>query len=286
MATDDSRRGKDSPGRLYVVATPIGNLSDITLRAVEILKSVPIVACEDTRRSRTLLAHVGASPQLLTLHDHNETAASAGLVERLSLGEDAALICDAGTPLVCDPGFELVRLAWRSGIVVTPVPGASAVTAAIAASPIPVNRFRFEGFLPAKPARRREALARLLASDVAVVFFEAPHRLRDTLSDLVGLGGGSRRLLLGRELTKRYETMHCAKVVELLDTSTVLDRGEFVCILAPGAPASAPAFAEAVVAVLAADLPAGQAARLAARITGRPRRELYQRALSLRAARE
>lgn len=273
-----------------MVATPIGNLADITQRAADILKSVPIVACEDTRRSRVLLAHIGAAPdRLLALHDHNEAAASADLVERLRTGADIALISDAGTPLVSDPGFELVCLAWSAGIVVTPVPGACAVTAAIAAAPIPVNRFRFEGFLPAKASPRRRTLARLLASDIAVVFFEAPHRMRHALADLADLGARSRSLLVCRELTKRYETLRFATVGELLDSSMVLDRGELVCVLAPAptaATADAPATSDAVVDALAAELPAAQAARLAAKITKRPRSELYRRALSIQAAKE
>ena len=271
-------------GRLYVVATPIGNLADLAPRAVEILKSVPIVACEDTRRSRLLLAHVGAAPaRLVALHDHNEAAASRRVVAKLCAGDDVALICDAGTPLVSDPGFELLRQAWRAGVPVTPLPGPSAVTAALSVSPIAVQRFRFEGFLPAKAAARRRTLQRALAADVAVVFFEAPHRLRDTLADLEALGGGTRQLLVCRELTKRFETLSFATVAELRSTDAVLDRGEFVCILssAPQPPPES-ARASAVVEALAAELPAGQAARLAAKITGQPRARLYRQALALR----
>ena len=270
-------------GRLYIVATPIGNLADITQRAVNVLKSVPVVACEDTRRSRVLLAHIGATPRrLVALHDHNEAAASAQIIEYLGSGQDVALITDAGTPTVSDPGFELVRLAWEAGITVTPVPGPSAVIAAVAASPIPVNRFRFEGFLPAKAAARREALRALLASDVAVVFFETPHRLRELLSDLVDLGGGDRSLLLCRELTKLHETLTMGTVADLLDSPTVKDRGEFACILAPASEPDESRSVQAVMDILAAELPPGQAARLAARITGASRRSLYERAVGAR----
>ena len=264
--------------RLYIVATPIGNLADITQRAVNVLKSVPVVACEDTRRSRVLLAHIGATPdRLVALHDHNEAASSAAIIEYLGAGQDVALITDAGTPTVSDPGFQLVRLAWKAGITVSPLPGPSAVIAAVAASPIPVNRFRFEGFLPARPAARREALKAILASDVAVVFFEAPHRLRGSLSDLVDLGGGNRSLLLCRELTKLHETLTVGTVAGLLDSPTVMDRGEFACVLAPRSEPEEPRFDQAVVDVLAAELPPGQAARLAAKITGASRRSLYER---------
>ena len=274
--------GEAAAGRLYIVATPIGNLADITVRAVDILKSVRIVACEDTRRTRTLLAHIGAAPaQLLTLHDHNEAHASERVLGHLLAGCDVALVSDAGTPSISDPGFELVRLAWRRGIAATPIPGPSAITAALAASPIAVNRFRFEGFLPAKSAARRAALEQLLRSDVAVVFFEAPHRLRDTLAEIVNLGGGDRVLVLCRELTKRFETIRQDTVAALLADGEALSRGEFVCILDVGT-APPPGDAETILYALADELPAAQAAKLAARITGAPRRALYEQAIALR----
>ena len=266
-----------------MVATPIGNLADITQRAVNVLKSVPVIACEDTRRSKVLLAHIGATPErLVALHDHNETPVSRQLMEYLAAGEDVALICDAGTPTVSDPGFELVRLAWESNVAVTPVPGPSAVLAALAASPIPVNRFRFEGFLPARSGARREALAAVLPVDVAVVFFEAPHRLPDTLSDLVDLGAGERALLVCRELTKLHETLTFGTVAGLLDSPTIIDKGELTCILAPASRSVESGSEQSVVDVLAAELPPGQAARLAAKITGASRRLLYERAIGKR----
>lgn len=275
--------GGAAAGRLYIVATPIGNLADITARAVDVLSSVRVVACEDTRRSRVLLAAIGAAPrQLLSLHDRNEAQASERALGHLLSGEDVALISDAGTPLISDPGFQLVRLAWRHGVAVTPVPGPSAITAALAASPIAANRFRFEGFLPAKRAARRAALARMLRSDVPVVFFEAPHRLRAALAQLVDLGGDDRLLLLCRELTKRFETIRCASVAALLAGAEVMPKGEFVGVLAAAPPAAiAPREdAKAVLRALAAELPAAQAARLAAKITGAPRAELYKLAAS------
>lgn len=273
-----------TPGRLYVVATPIGNLADITQRAGEVLASVPLVACEDTRRSRVLLARLGAAPRLVALHDHNEAEGSDRVLRHLLEGGDAALVSDAGTPLISDPGFELVRGAWRSGVAVTPIPGASALTAALAASPIPAGRFRFEGFLPPRPAMRRDVLRELLRSDVAAVFFEAPHRLRDALADIVALGGGERPLMVCRELTKRFETIRFATAARMLEDATVLDRGEYVCVLAADSAnrrlASAESTGERVVRVLAGELPPGQAARLAAKITGLARSELYALAVS------
>lgn len=270
-----------------MVATPIGNLGDITQRAVEVLRRVPLVACEDTRRSRPLLEHIAAAPaQVLSLHDHNEAEGSARVLRHLLDGGDAALVSDAGTPLVSDPGFQLVREAWRHGVHVTPVPGASAVTAALAASPIPASKFHFEGFLPAKPAARRAALERLLRVEAAVVFFEAPHRLRDTLGVIVALGAGRRPLLLCRELTKRFETIRVASAERLLNEDAVLDRGEFVCVLAAAEASPAATEAEAVVRALASELPAGQAARLAAKITGASRADLYALAVSARQRKE
>lgn len=277
-------------GRLFVVATPIGNLADLSARAATVLRTVPVVACEDTRRTGTLLAHVGAAPRLvLALHDHNEAAASAAVLARLCEGEDAALVCDAGTPLVADPGFPLLRAAWGAGIGIVPIPGPSAVTAAVAVSPIPVDRFRFEGFLPARPAQRRKVLRGLLASEVAAVFFEAPHRLRQTLADLAALGAQARPLLVCRELTKTYETVALATVEEHLEALPVSPRGEFVCIL--GAAENGPGRGEkadggAVLRTLCAELPPAQAARLAARITGQPREELYALAVSMRGEQE
>lgn len=268
-------------GKLYVVATPIGNLADMTQRATDILRSVPVVACEDTRRSRPLLAHIGASPNLVALHEHNETEASAALLQRLLAGDDMALVSDAGTPLFSDPGFELVRLAWQHGVAVVPVPGANAVAAAVAVSPIPMRRFHFEGFLPAKAGPRRKVLAQMLAASAPSVFFEAPHRIRQALTELADLGGGERRLLLCRELTKRFESVLFATARELLEAQ-VPERGEFVCILEAGGEARSPAPAERVLKTLTAELPAAQAARLAARITGLSRSELYEVAMSLR----
>lgn len=267
-------------GCLFVVATPIGNLLDITARAVDALKKVEIVACEDTRRCRTLLRHIGASPtELVSLHDRNETTASRRLIERLKAGSDVALVSDAGTPLLSDPGFELVRLAFDDGIKVIPVPGVSAVTAAVSASPIATNRFTFEGFLPARRARRREVLASLLTRREATVFFEAPHRIVDTLEDLLDLGAADREIVVCRELTKVYETIVHGTVAGVADGMDS-PRGEFVCILAGSGEDSALLEGAEVLDVLLEELPPSRAARLAARLTGADRAELYRQAIA------
>ena len=268
-------------GCLFVVATPIGNLSDITARAVDALKKVEIVACEDTRRCRTLLRHVGAVPmELVSLHDQNETAASRRVLERLKTGSDVALVSDAGTPLLSDPGFELVRLAFDGGIRVVPVPGVSAVTAAVSASPIAANRFTFEGFLPARAQRRREVLSSMLARREATVFFEAPHRIVDTLGDLLDLGAAKRQILVCRELTKMFETIVHGTVASVADAIET-PRGEYVCILAGGGEESPLLSGGEVLGVLLEELPPSRAARLAARLTGADRAELYRQAVAL-----
>jgi 16S rRNA (cytidine1402-2'-O)-methyltransferase len=274
-------------GTLFVVATPIGNLDDITLRAVDVLKAVGIVAAEDTRHSRVLLAHIGAAPaRVLSLHDHNEGSRSAQLLELLQQGHDVALVSDAGTPLVSDPGFELVRLVRASGVRVVPIPGASAVMAALSASSLPVDRFYFEGFLPARATARRKRLVELASLPVSIVFFEAARRLRATLRELETIIEPTRQVLLAKELTKIHERIESGSISELLprlDDGEFFEAGEFVCIL--GAPTTPPAADADSVAtlmrVLCEELAPAQAARLAARITSRPRRELYEYALAL-----
>jgi 16S rRNA (cytidine1402-2'-O)-methyltransferase len=273
-------------GTLYVVATPIGNLDDITLRAVDVLKAVGIVAAEDTRHSRVLLAHIGAAPgQVLSLHEHNEVSRSPQLLELLQQGHDVALVSDAGTPLISDPGFELVRLARANGIRVVPIPGPSAVMAVLSASSLPVDRFYFEGFLPARAEARHKRLAELASLTVSVVFFEAARRLRATLQDLKDVIEPDRQVLLAKELTKIHERIESGSIAELLarlDEGEFFDAGEFVCMLGPPptVPAADADLVATVMRVLCDELPPAQAARIGARITARPRRELYQYALS------
>jgi 16S rRNA (cytidine1402-2'-O)-methyltransferase len=277
-----------SAGVLYMVATPIGHLDDISVRAMETLRSVAIVAAEDTRRSRVLLAHISAQPrELVSLHDFNESGRSQQLIERLRQGDDVAVVSDAGTPLISDPGFEIVRLAQTAGIRVVPVPGASALTALLSASPVAVERFYFEGFLPARPGARRKRLQALRALDTAIVFFESPKRLLDTLRDIADVYGADAPVVVGKELTKLHEHVAAGAVDTLRErfaADSALQKGEFACIIgAHGTSAASDAELERTLRVLADELPPTQAARIGARLTGIGKSELYRRLLRLQA---
>lgn len=274
----------DMAGLLYVVATPIGNLEDLGRRAVNILASVATIAAEDTRRTRVLLEAIGvAGVELLALHSHNESAASGAVLRRLREGCTVALVSDAGTPLLCDPGYELVRACWEEGIEVRPIPGASAVTALLSVSPLPGAHYRFEGFLPSRPGARDARLRELLELDEPSVFFEAPHRMASTLDDLARLAP-QRRMLVGREMTKLHEQYLCASAGELLVELRAADRlrGEFVCVLEAAPGASRPRDARRTMEILGRELAPAQAARLGAQLLDLPKRELYQLAMTLR----
>ena len=202
-------------GTLYVVATPIGNLGDLTVRAAEVLASVDPIAAEDTRHTRILLQHIGVSKRLFSLHQHNERARSRQIIDSLLRGEDIALGSDAGTPLISDPGYLLVRDCWATGLPVLTVPGPSAVTAALAVSGLPTDRFAFEGFLPPRSSARRRMLQDLAKEPRSLVFFESPRRLKATLADMVRALGGVRRVSVLRELTKRFEETVLATLDEM-----------------------------------------------------------------------
>ena len=270
------------PGTLYVVATPIGNLADTSPRALYTLRAADLVACEDTRTTRTLLARHGIGTATLALHAHNERAAGAKLLAELQAGRSVALVTDAGTPGVSDPGALLVEAAHRAGIRVVPVPGANAAIAAYSASGFVADRFLFVGFLPAKAGARRKALEEL---DLPwpVILYEAPHRVLETVADLAARFGGGRELVIARELTKKFEEVARLPLAEAsawLSAGPHRRQGEFVLVLAPGAAAAPDALdAERVLGVLLEALPASEAAKLAARITGAPRNALYKRAL-------
>ena len=273
-------------GTLYVVATPLGNLQDLTPRALEVLKSVNLIAAEDTRHSARLLQHFGIATPATACHDHNERGKSQRLVERLLQGEDLALISDAGTPLISDPGYHLVRQAREAGVRVSPVPGACALIAALSAAGLPSDRFSFEGFLPAKAHGRRQRIEALASEPRTWMLYEAPHRLLECLEDLLELLGGERQVVLARELTKTFETIKGAPLAELVEwvrADADQQRGECVLVI-EGAPqrdeedALDPA-AERVLDILLEELPVKQAAALAARITGLKKNRLYQVAL-------
>ena len=272
-------------GRLYIVATPIGNLADISGRAAQILGSVGVIACEDTRRSRTLLDHLNIfQPSLLSLHAHNEQKQSEVLVRLIEEGTDVAVISDAGTPLISDPGFALVRSVWKLGIKPIPVPGASSLTAILSVSPIPLNDCKFVGFLPSKAELCRNRLKLLLRSVASLVFFESAQRLSNTIAILKELGAGDRCLFVGRELTKQYESLYWGKPDGVLDELLRENglRGEFVCVLQGGAvyPKTELELDETL-EVLLQELSPAQASRLAAKLTGSTKRRVYLRAIEL-----
>lgn len=267
-------------GRLWVVATPIGNLDDLSLRAQETLRRVALIAAEDTRHSAPLLARYGIATRLVALHEHNERDEAERLVARLCEGEDIALISDAGTPLVSDPGFRLVRAARAAGIAVSPVPGACAAIAALSVAGLPSDRFVFEGFLPAKAAARRERLAELAAEARTLVFYESSHRVRDCVDDMVTIFGATRPAVLARELTKLFETVidgDLATLAARIAADPNQERGEFVLLVGGRSDDEDDRLAEGrrVFALLREELPPARAAKLAAAITGAARKALY-----------
>jgi 16S rRNA (cytidine1402-2'-O)-methyltransferase len=271
-----------NPGTLFVVATPIGNLADASPRALEALRAADLVACEDTRTTRTLLARHGIEARTLALHEHNERAAAGRLIGALREGRSVALVTDAGTPGVSDPGALLVEQAHRAGIRVSPLPGPNAAAAAFSAAGFAADRFLFAGFLPAAPAARRKALAEL---DLPwpVIFYEAPHRIAETLQDMAQQFGGEREIVIARELTKKFEEvarLALAAAPAWLAAQPHRTQGEFVLVLAAGGRRAAEsAGAERVLQVLLEELSPSDAARLAARITGASKRELYRKAV-------
>tara|TARA_Y100000782_G_scaffold105964_1_gene126437 strand:- start:147 stop:1004 length:858 start_codon:yes stop_codon:yes gene_type:complete len=272
-------------GTLFVVATPIGNLQDLTPRALQVLREVSLIAAEDTRHSARLMQHFGINTPMTACHDHNERDKGQRLVERLLAGESLALISDAGTPLISDPGYHLVRQAREAGIRVSPVPGACALIAALSAAGMPSDRFAFEGFLPAKAHGRQQRLQALQGEQRTWLVYEAPHRLLECLQDMQKVLGGERRVLLARELTKTFETLHAAPLAELVAwvaADSDQQRGECVLVV-EGAPEPEADEVSAqtlhILDLLLAELPVKRAARLAAEITGARKNQLYQIAL-------
>lgn len=271
---------------LYVVATPIGNLGDLGRRAIAVLQAVDAILAEDTRVTRHLLAHYGIATPLRALHEHNELARAPALIATLTArGEAYALVSDAGTPLLADPGFVLVRAAIEAGLAVIPIPGPAALTAALSVAGLPTARFAFEGFLPTAHGARATCLAELAREPRTLVFYEAPHRVLETLDALVAACGGARPAVVARELTKRFETIYRGSLAELraqLGSAAHGQRGEFVLLVGGCAQNVEEREVERVLAAALAETDQRTAVRIAARLTGRGRNELYARALALR----
>lgn len=269
-------------GILYVVATPIGNLADASPRSIDALKRADLIACEDTRTTRTLLARYGVGARTVALHSHNERRAATSLLTALRSGKTVALVSDAGTPALSDPGAWLVAEAHRAGISVTPLPGPSAAAAALSVAGFPAAQFFFAGFLPAAGAARRRALG-LLDQPWPVVIYEAPHRIAETLEDLKARFGDAREIVIGRELTKKFEEvarMPLGKAGAWLLERAERAQGEFVLVLEAGAEREQAALdADKVLELLRESLAPSEAARLAAKITGVPKNVLYRKTL-------
>lgn len=280
---------RHASGTLFIVATPIGNLGDITQRAAEVLASVDIVAAEDTRHSRKLLQVLGIQKPLLALHDHNEREKSGALLDRIEAGESVALVSDAGTPLISDPGYVLVREARARGISVSPIPGPSAIITALSAAGLATDRFTFEGFLPAKRKGRNDRLMALVKEERTLVFYEAPHRIVETAQAISEVFGPERDVVLARELTKTFETFYTGSAADVcgqLAADEHSERGEYVVMVAGAEPddsGDSPAIdTDRLLKVLLAELPVKVVAKMASELTGESKNVLYQRALELK----
>ena len=268
------------PG-LYVVATPIGNLEDISYRAVRVLSEVDLITAEDTRHSRVLLSHYNITTSVQALHEHNEAQVAGRILDRIAAGQAIALISDAGTPLISDPGYKLVRAAREAGLPVYTVPGPSAITAALSIAGLPPDRFAFEGFLPSKATARRKCLQSLSHETRTLVFFESSHRIEATIADMAEVFGEQRLVAVCRELTKKFETVlrvPLAEVREALAQDANQRRGEFVVIVegSEGSEDEALSGAHKMALALLEYLPASQAARVAAQLNDVPRRKVYE----------
>lgn len=277
-------------GTLYVVATPIGNLGDITLRAIETLKTVDAIAAEDTRHTSGLLSHFGISKKLIAVHEHNEHQSAEKLLLQLQAGENIALVTDAGTPGISDPGAVVVDAVRNAGVKVVPIPGVSAVITALSASGIVQNGFLFHGFLPASGAARRKVLEALSSQTVTLVFYEAPHRIIESIVDMANVLGSTRHITIARELTKTFETIYRCALGEAqawLEKDANQQRGEFVLLVEAAAIKEAEALPEEtlrILTLLLAELPLKQAVKLATDITKAKKNVLYEQALALKQA--
>ena len=280
-----------SVGTLYVVATPIGNFEDFSARAARVLSQVDLIAAEDTRHSAKLLQHYGIRTKVVSIHEYNERAKTPRLMEMLRVGKSIALISDAGTPLLSDPGFLLVRAARAAGMAVVPIPGPCAAIAALSVAGLPTDRFTFEGFPPPRAAARRSALSALRDEPRTIVFYESSHRVVDSLADMVAVFGPDRSAVMARELTKKFETIREGTLAELHAYLVEHENerlGEFVVLIhgarEPADHAHVDTDADRVLSVLLEDLPLKEAVKIAARLTGAHKNRLYDRALALKAA--
>ncbi len=279
-------------GSLYIVATPIGNMGDITLRAQEVLGQVNVIAVEDSRRSGQLLNKLGISSPMIALHEHNERQVCASLLQRIEQGENVALISDAGTPLLSDPGYFLVQQARQRSLRVIPVPGVSALIAALSVAGLPTDRFVFEGFLPAKATARQQRLQKLRHEPRTLIFYEAPHRIVEMIRDASVVFGPDREAVIARELTKTFETVHgdtLGKLLQWLQQDSNQQKGEFVVLIHgdnEDKNAAIDPESERILLILEENLPLKQAAALAAKITGKKKNSLYEHGLQLKAAKE
>ncbi len=279
-----------APATLYVVATPLGNLRDLTFRAVDILGSADTIAAEDTRVTSGLLRHYGIATRPIALHEHNEAARAAKIVMELGAGRSVALVSDAGTPAISDPGARLVRAVREAGFAVVPIPGACAAIAAVSAAGLAAQRWLFVGFLPPVAKARRELLAKLARDAAALVIYEAPHRVRATVSELGEALGSERSLVVAREITKKFETiarMTLAEAPGWFAADPNRERGEFVLVVDAPAfpdamPEDSPVDARRLLEALVAELPPARAARVASAATGLPRDALYAQAVALK----
>jgi len=272
-------------GTLFVVATPIGNLEDLSPRARQTLADVDLIAAEDTRHTGRLLSHFGVETRLLALHDHNEADQAKRVVRELVAGRSVALVSDAGTPLISDPGYRLVRAAHAAGINVSPIPGPSAMIAALSVAGLATDRFCFEGFLPAKKKGRRDALAELAHETRTMVFYESVHRMEGSVADMVDVFGGTRSVFLGREISKMHEQCISTTLGELsrqVMDNEITQKGELVIVVAGGDDATSSSIdSDKLLNELAALLPKKEAARIVASATGEKRNALYQRLLDM-----
>lgn len=277
---------KDTTAALYIVATPIGNLADISARAIEVLSSVDVIAAEDTRHSKYFLQHHGIETSTISLHEHNEQQRSELLLTRIAAGESIALISDAGTPLISDPGYRLVNMAREQGIKVIPIPGACAVIAALSASGLSAERFAFEGFLPPKSTARRQALQSLENEPRTLIFYESPKRMVASLQDMLTVFGGERKACLARELTKMFETIVTLPLAELVDVvinDANHQKGEIVLLVEGQSTVVDRDEAEEVrvLQILLDEVPLKQAAAITASILGIKKNKAYEMALKL-----